>query len=159
MALDFYLKLQTKLKPEEINRKILELDGFEKDEEGHRFLAEGIVGGVFPMNKNSRQVLCEEVNINANTRIWFWLDAGEEDLYKRGLRNGLRAFMTVLQNTDGDAVIRLNGDDVKLIRKNGKVILNSKSFFEDEEAIWRIKDVPLSNFEVKELDWHGNIAA
>jgi len=157
MALDFYLKLQTTLKPEEINNKILELEGFEKDEDDNRFSAKGIVGGIFLMDEISQEILFEEVHIKANTRVWFWLDAGEEELYEKGLRNGLKAFMAVLQNTNGDAVIRLNDDDVKLIRKDDRVILNSESFFEDEEAIWRIKDVPLYNFEVRKLAWNGEI--
>lgn len=157
MAMDFYLKLKTSLEPKEIADMIVEFDGFIKDEDDeHYFRADGIYGGVIPMSETGIEVLREETGIDANLRIWFRLEASEE-FYKLGLRNGLKAFMKILENTDGDAVIRLNDDDVKLIRKNGKVILNSESFFEDEEAMWRIKDVPLRNFEVKELAWNGAI--
>ena len=157
MALDFSLELETSLEPFEISKMITKLKGFYEDKDDSRyFWADGIYGGVRTLEGISQEVLEEEVGVRANRRIWYRLNTGE-NVYEQGQRNGLQAFMTVLQGTDGDAVIRLNGDDVKLIRKNGKVILNSKSFFDDEEAIWRIKDVPLADFEVKELDWDGKV--
>lgn len=147
MALDFSLEIATQRELNSFLDSIIRLDGFYKADEEQCFWANGLFGGVKLKDEISQEILQEEVGILANVRIWYRLDSDE---YESGMRNGLRAFMTVLQSDDGDAVIRLNGDDVKLLRVDGKITLNSNSFSKDKNALWRLEDVPLP-FEIKEF--------
>lgn len=149
MAMDFSLEVDTSLNLEEIANLILQIDGFEPDtDERIYFLANGLTGGVRALDEISQEVLAEEVGITANRRIWYRLDASA---YEDGMRNGLRAFTTILSETDGDAVVRLNGDYIKLLRKDGKLILNSASFSNEKDAVWRFKDIPFVDYQVSEL--------
>lgn len=149
MAMDFSLEIETSMKPEQVADLILNIEGFEKDTENNSyFSAEGLSGGVRSLDEISQEVLQEEVGILANVRIWYRLDHSE---YEKGMRNGLRTFTTILERTKGDAVVRLNGDDIKLLRKDGKLTLNSESFSNENNAVWRYIDIPFPEYEVKKL--------
>jgi len=148
--MDFSLEVETSMMPQQIAELILGIKGFQKDSNDNRyFWAEGLSGGVRLLDNISQEILREEVGIFANVRVWYRLDHSE---YEKGMRNGLRAFTKVLQQTDKDAVVRLNGDDIKLLRKDGKLTLNSASFSDENDAVWRYMDIPFSDYEVKNLE-------
>ena len=147
MALDFSLEIATERKLNDLSNLIIQLDGFHQAEDKNCFFANGLFGGIKLKDEISQEILQEEVGILANVRVWYRLDT---DNYEAGMRNGLRAFMIVLQNVSGNAVIRLNGDDVKLLRVDENITLNSNSFSKDDDALWRLKDVPLP-FKLQEF--------
>lgn len=148
MALEFEMSLKTLLSPEEIVDLILQLDGFKKSEKDGDFYTNGLIGGTFLMDNIHREIVFETAGINTNLRIWCWHDYNE---YESGMRNILRVFATVLQHTTGDAVIQLSSDDtIKLLRRNRKVMLNPKSFSDDNKAMWRFKDITF-DYEVEEI--------
>ena len=114
------------------------------------FYGKGFIAWVYEMNENLKDLIFENVGIHTNLNIRCWHD---NDFYEEGMRNILNTYMTILKHTTGDAVIQLELDDIKLLRKDGKIIVNPQSFFNDEDALWRIRDIPFPNYEIKELQF------
>ncbi len=150
MALEFYLRLQTSLKPEEIVNYILQDSNFitSKNNDDGDFYGSGFIAWVYPMDKDSIDIVSEEVGIQTNLNVRCWLQNSE---YEVGMRNILRIFISTLRYTDGDAVVQLEFDDIKLLRKNEKLFLNPNSFSQDGEALWRFQDIPFK-YEVEEIN-------
>jgi hypothetical protein len=150
MALEFYLRLQTSLNPKEIINHILQDNEFIRsinDDAGDVY-GTGFIAWVYVMDEDSKNITLEDVGIKTNISVKCWHQNSE---YEIGLKNILKVFISILRHSNGDAVIQLEFDDIRLLRKDGKVYLNPKSFFEDEEAMWRFKDVPFE-YEVKDLN-------
>ncbi|MGI9056292.1 MAG: hypothetical protein ACR2F2_10885 [Pyrinomonadaceae bacterium] len=150
MALEFYLRLQTSLKSEEVINYILRDNEFNRsnNNDDGDFYGNGFIAWVYPMDKDSMDIVFEEVGIQTNPNIRCWHRSSE---YEEGMRNILKIFVSTLKYTNGDAVIQLEFDDIKLIRKDGKIFLDPKAFSKDEEAIWRFEDIPF-NYFIKELN-------
>ena len=151
MALEFELSLQTSFTPEEITSLVIKETNFIKSQKGKDdgdFYTLGLICWVGLISENSQDVILEKYNVKTNLSLWFRHD---NDNYEEGLRNIVKAVTIVLQNTDGDAVFEDVSGYTKLIRTNGNLLLNSTSFFEDEEAMWRFKDIPFE-YEVKDLN-------
>jgi hypothetical protein len=150
MALEFYLRLQTSFSTKEIINFILEDNEFIRSSENDNgdFYGTGFIAWVYSMDENSKTITLEDVGIKTNLNIKCWHQNSE---YEQGLRNILKIFISSLKHTSGDAVVQLEFDDIRLLRKNGKIYVNPKSFFEDEEAMWRFKDIPF-DYEVRDLN-------
>jgi hypothetical protein len=150
MALQFYLSLETANTPEELFNLILQksdIDGINRNDTGE-FYATGVVGSVSFDSKNWKEMILDDFGITSNVSVWCWHRNSE---YKEGLRNILKAYICILKHTTGDAVLRHDSGYINLIRKNGIIQLDSEAFFEDEEAMWRFKDVPFE-YEVKDMN-------
>jgi hypothetical protein len=150
MALEFYLRLQTSLDPKEIVNHILKDNEFiesTKSDDGDVY-GTGFITWVYLIDEDSKTITFENVGIKTNINVKCWHQNSE---YEIGLRNILKIFISVLKQTNGDAVVQLEFDDIRLLRKDGKIYLNPKSFSEDEEAMWRFKDVPFE-YEVKDMN-------
>ncbi len=152
MALEFYLRLNTSHKPREFVDYLVKTNGFVKNEDsdGGDFYGRGFVAWIYEVNENIKNLIFESVGIHTNLNIRCWHD---NDYYEEGMRNILNLYMNVLKYTKGDALIQLELDDIKLLRKNGKIFVNPQSFFNEEDALWRFKDIPFSEYEVKELEF------
>jgi hypothetical protein len=151
MALEFELSLQTSFTPEEITDLVIKETNFVKSHKGKDdgdFYTLGFICWVGLIDKNSQDIILEKYNVQTNLSLWFRHDY---DNYKEGLKNILKAVIIILQNTNGDAVFEDVSGYIKLIRVNGKITLCSSAFFEDEEAMWRFKDIPFE-YEVKDLN-------
>jgi hypothetical protein len=151
MALEFELSLQTSLNTNEVTELVLKETKFIKSKKGKDdgdFYYLGFICWVSLIDELGQNITFETHNIKTNLSLRFWHD---NDNYEAGLRNILKAVTIVLQNTNGDAVFEDVSGYTKLIRTNNKILLNSSSFFEDEEAMWRFKDIPFE-YEVKDLD-------
>lgn len=156
MALDFDLEVSTNKSIEEIFNSILDLEGFDKAEFDFGFSAEGIVGGIVRRQNSEdyysnayQEMMKENFGFHSTVKVWFRPD--RDNAYEIGMRNGLKAFMKILQFDESDAVIIMNGESVKLIRKNGQLVLNADSFHADEELIWSFREVPFVKYEVRKL--------
>lgn len=159
MALNFELKLNTEKKDSDILEVILGIEGFKEitEDSSALFETDGAAGGgIRRLSKMSQNILFEETNVSANTVVWCRLDGSDEETYATGMKNILKVFMTILQHISGDALIQLNGDDIKFLRKGDQVFLNPNSFSKDESALWRLKDVPFLNYKIKEMELSGN---
>ena len=148
MALEFNLRLQTSFSPNEIVELIVQQKDFEKSEKDGDFYAKGLVGWVYSMDEISQQITFEETGIKANLNIRCWHDYDE---YKDGMRNILKIFIVILNNTNGDAVLEHDSGFINLLRKNNKITLNSNSFSHNGEALWRFQDIPFE-YEIKEIN-------
>jgi hypothetical protein len=149
MALDYYLELNTKLTPLELMTSILSLESFEVLEKSTEFESDGVVGGISTASDGFQEIVQENFGFTPTISAWFRSDSYEN--YQIGMRNGLKAFMTILQQDTGDAVIFVDAEWIKMTRINGKIVLDSESFHEDKDMIWRFGDVPFADFEVKSL--------
>jgi len=155
MALDFDLEIKSRMTPSEIVELILKLDGFHRTTDIIGFYAEGVVcsvnkiasEGYYP--KVHQEIMLENFGFVPTLRLSYRPDGYEG--YEAGMRNGLKAFMTVLQNDDGDAVCILNGESIKFTRIGGKLVLNSDSFSNDKELVWSFDQIPVS-FETKKFE-------
>ncbi len=151
MALEYELSLKTSFIPEEITDLIVKETNFIRSQKGKDdgdFYTLGFICWVGLISENSQDVILEKYNVKTNLSLWFRHD---NDNYKEGLRNMLKAVTIILQNTDGDAAFESVSGYLNLIRKNGIIHLDSEAFFEDEEAMWRFKDIPFE-YEVKDLN-------
>lgn len=151
MALEFYLRLKTSLNPEEITKYILQDNEFSRssiNDDGD-FYGDGFIAWVYPMSGGLIDIVYEDIGIHTNLNIRCWLQNSE---YEAGMRNILKTYITTLKYTDGDAVIQLELDDIKLLRKGGKIFLDPKAFFENEDAMWKTENVPFK-YEIKKLNF------
>ncbi len=126
---------------------ILNLDGFEIDDKETSFKTKGLVGGVFVASEFDQRIVQENFNFVPTISVWF-RPSGYDD-YESGMRNGLRAFIEVLKQDNGDAVCIMNGESVKFVRINGKLSLNSESFYE-KDSVWVFDQMPFP-FETKQF--------
>lgn len=146
MAVDFHLNYKTDSSLSQVTSLILNLDGFEIDDKETNFKAKGLVGGVFAASDFDQRIVQENFDFVPTISIWF-RPSGYDD-YEVGMQNGLRAFIEVLKQNGGDAVCIMNGESVKFVRVNGKLSLNSESFYE-EDSVWTFDQVPIP-FEAKQ---------
>lgn len=146
MALDFDLELKTRRTAPEVLESILKLDGFHRTDETVGFYAEGVVCRINEIaseshyQKTHQEIMLENFGFAPTLRLSYRPDGYEG--YEAGMRNGLKAFMTVLKHDDGDVVCLLNGESIKFTRIGGKLILNSDSFSNDKESVWSFDQVP-----------------
>lgn len=147
MAIEINLRLQTSISPEEIINFIVHQEGFEKSIGDGNFYAKGLIGWVNLIDKIVQKIIFEENGILANVNIRCWNDY---ENYEVGMQNILKIFLLLLKNINGDAVIEHDSGFVNLVRKNNKIIVNTEAFSDDEEALWRLKDIPF-HYEVKEI--------
>jgi hypothetical protein len=155
MAVDYYLELNTKLSDKDILKMILNLESFFQIEDKTGFYSDGVVGGIQIQKddeyyaKVHQEIMQENFGFTPTISAWFRTDSYEN--YEIGMRNGLKAFMTILQYDDSDAVMLMDSEFVKLTRLNGKLILDAGSFHKGEDTIWSYKDITFADFEVKDL--------
>ena len=154
MALDFDLEINTESSPNEVLNEVFKSAGFSQANYENGFYTDGVVGGVISQKGKSeyyadvhQQMLQANFGFQSTIKVWFRPDS--YDNYEIGMKNGLKAFLSVLQNIKGDAVVLMNGEDIKLIRKDDKLILNSESFSADD-SIWTFDQIPFP-FETKKL--------
>lgn len=154
MALDFDLELKTNLTSKEILSMILELDGFRPADFENGFYADGVIGGTTSQEEKNgyyaqvhQNILKENFGFESDIKVWFRPDS--YDNYEVGMQNVLKVLIYVLQKVQGDAVVLMNGESVKLLRKNNKLILNSESFSENN-SVWTLNQIPFQ-YETKNL--------
>jgi hypothetical protein len=151
MALEFELSIQTSLNANEVTELMLKETDFMRSKKGKNdgdFYGLGFICWISLIDELGQDITLETHSVKTNLSLWFWHD---NDNYKEGLRNILKAVILVLQNTSGDAVFESIGGSANLLRINGRLALSPTSFFEDEEAMWRFKDIPFE-YEVKDLN-------
>lgn len=155
MAIDYYLELNTKNSDKDILKMILNLESFFQIEDKTGFYSDGVVGGIQIQKVDDhyaevhQEIMQENFGFTPTLSAWFRTDSYEN--YEIGMKNGLKAFMTILQCDDSDAVMSMDSEFVKFTRLNGKLSLDADSFHEGENTIWSYKDVPFAEFEVKDL--------
>ena len=130
MALDYTLKIQTHLSPEEIAR--IALGNETKQLKANKVypLDIGCIS-IGSCSKLAQKIIGENLGFYPDVSILFNLDIDfDRDI---GVKSILNTLMAVVQNTLSDLIFLFNGEDIILLRKEGELILNSKSDF------WSIK--------------------
>ena len=128
MALEYDLKLQDPAEPVEAADRLVAGGDFVRSADGIE--APDLLVGLDAPSASTQEIIRTSW-LQASVQVWFRLK-------KRGDTNAaelriVRASATLLAAGAGDAVLLFNGEDVVLLRKQGKLLLNRDlGFWSDE---------------------------
>lgn len=151
MPVDYDLEINSRMTANEVAKVITQACNFQSSGKTG-FFTNGLVGSVKEMSKSGQEVIQEYFGFTPTLRVNFSADqSAQPEIYEKAMRDGLKAFMTVLQYDDGDAISLMEGESIIFTRISGKLILGSSHFSKEDGLIWNYKDIPFP-FETKEFE-------
>jgi hypothetical protein len=139
MTLNYSLSIWSTLEPPEVLAAILNEGnlGVNSNDDTRDYGIDAAWGGISVHVSNlgveSKDILKEELGISQNLSIVFRLDRHEGWKHSRNIM--LQSVSIILNGFPGDAALLFNGEDVILVRKSGKLILNSGLDFWTNECL------------------------
>jgi hypothetical protein len=147
MALDYTLKMQTHLSLDEIARIAVAAKTGKFEANKPYPLDIGCVS-VGRCSKLSEKIIGENLGFYPNVNVLFNLDIDFDR--DTGVTFILQSVIALIQNTPSDLILLFNGEDIILLRSDGKLLLNSNSDFwsiqsrlDEIQLPYRFKEIPL----------------
>lgn len=124
MGLDYILDVQTKLEQPQALRLIADKIGVEPTDNTD---VDTPILSIFvtKADENHREIIKNDFGFMPTLTVDFRLSPENDEDARNGRRDIIRAVMSILRNSDGDAVFQFNYDYPLLERSNGRLMLNS----------------------------------
>ena len=129
MAIEYTLPIETNLTISDVQKMILTLEGFElvKDPKSDEqtIMGPGLVGvWVLPQSESSKTIKEKSLGFRPDLLLFFRLEKFEET--NAGYVSVLNVTLELLNQGSGDVALLIDGEDVALIRKEGRLVVYSK---------------------------------
>lgn len=121
MALEYRLRIATDLTPSQALDVLSRLHGLKADP--GRLVGTGVVIYASMESELGQSILREAFNFSPTISLAFRVDKFEN--WEAGVSTTIRAALELLSQTQGDAVLLFNGEEVVFLRTKGEFILNN----------------------------------
>jgi len=125
MALEYMLRIATNLKPSEVLDFLSSALGLEADSE--QVSGPGVIIYASTESERGRSIIEDAFHFSPTIRMTFRLDKFEDT--ELGRNTLLQATLELLQQTNSDAVLLFNNEEVVLLSVGSRLILNKNNSF------------------------------
>ena len=124
MPVEYSLIMETEVTPREVLSFLADSGSLEWHDSGYLTAPEIIVGAhEHSQHGPSAEMIIENFDFLPRLLVWFQM-AGGTDLRPQGIRIMMRVITLLLRRYTGDVVLLTNGENVKLRRSGGKLLIH-----------------------------------